>query len=289
MVCIMPTKIDYSKKKVALVLAGGGARGLVHLGVFKALEELGIRPCTVVGTSMGAIVGAYYAVYKNYLPMRQVLKRHKWYKTFTLKDLVGNKALIKGNHIVTLFNEDLGNVKFSDLDIELIMNAADIRTGENIVLQKGNVAQAIRASMGIPMVYDPFPKNVKGKKHLLIDGGMATNLFFECLIPRAKEFDAIILVNLNAFPPSYKQNFGIFDFAFHTYYLYQRRQTQLSLQALDVDSTKNAQLFKKKMIVLSPNLKTLRGFQFEKLDSLANIGYEAMFKKIRLLKKILRS
>jgi len=223
---------DYSHKKVALVLSGGAARGFVHLGVLKALEEIGITPTTIVGTSMGAIVGAYYAVYKNYANAKRIMGRHKWYKTFTLKDLGGKKGLIKGHHFAKLLKADLGDITFRQLDTQLIMNASDVVSGENIVLRSGNVVDAIRASMSIPLIYEPIRRRVGNKNRLLVDGGLTSNLFFDILVPQAKKYDLIILVNLNAQAPPYKTKGNVIDFAFHNFYIYQHRQVKQSLEIL---------------------------------------------------------
>jgi NTE family protein len=279
---------SYAHKKVAVVFSGGAARGFVHLGVIKALEEMQIRPTTIVGTSMGGIVGAYYAVYKNYENARRIMGRHKWYKTVTFKDFLGNKkGLVKGKHIRELFLGDIGDITFRKLDLQLIMNASDVISGENVVLRSGSVVDAMRCTMGIPLIYEPVRRKIGGKFRELVDGGLTSNLFFDILIPRAKDFDLIILVNLNSQSPPYKKKMNMIDFAFHNFYIYQYRQVKLSLDALMCDQSKNAKEFKKRMVILSPDMKGARGFEFKEMDKFIRMGYRCFKNKLPDIKKVL--
>ena len=212
--------------RVGLALSGGGARGLAHIGVLKVLEELRVPVHCVTGTSMGAIVGGAYAsggrpqdleqtviktdwnkVFSDRPPRDEISSRRKEddYKTlfapeYGIKDggLVLPKGIISGVSIESYFRgltAMAGGIDdFSKLPIPFRAVAADIETGEAVVLARGSVAQAMRASMSIPGGLAPV--EIDGR--LLVDGGIANNL----PIDEARKLcaDVIIAVNIST-PP----------------------------------------------------------------------------------------
>ncbi|HKU71503.1 MAG TPA: patatin-like phospholipase family protein, partial [Burkholderiales bacterium] len=212
--------------RIGLALSGGGARGLAHIGVLKVLEELRVPVHCVTGTSMGSIVGGAFAsgsspaklestvtntdwsrVFKDSPPRQEIASRRKVddFKTlfapeFGLKDgaIVLPKGVIAGVSIEAYFREltqsAVGISDFSRLPIPFRAIASDIETGEEVVLARGSVSQAMRASMAIPGGVAPV--EIDGK--LLVDGGIANNL----PIDEARKLcgDVIIAVNIGT-PP----------------------------------------------------------------------------------------
>lgn len=195
------------RKKVGVVLSGGGAKGFAHLGVLKVLEEVGIPIDYIAGTSMGAIVGGLYSlgydvdmidsliqkqdwnhlmsddVYRIHTPAFQRNIRNRYVVSLPYELPFGDKSggvtlpqgVYSGQNIYNLFlNSTLGyhkNISFDDLPIPFGCISADVRTGEEIVMREGNLAEAIRASMAIPGLFTPVEKD----SMLLIDGGVINN------------------------------------------------------------------------------------------------------------------
>ncbi|MFP4401588.1 MAG: patatin-like phospholipase family protein, partial [Candidatus Woesearchaeota archaeon] len=179
------------KKKTALVLSGGAARGLAHIGVIKVLESEGIIPDLIVGTSMGSIIGAMYAMSGD----SSVFDK---YLNYELKDLISmgdfgfkSGGFLKGTKVSYILSKIFGApFSFEELKIPLIVNAVDIRSGKEVVFDSGNLIHAVRSSISIPLVFAP----VKHGDMLLIDDGML-NPAGTSLVPA--NFNAIILSDVN--------------------------------------------------------------------------------------------
>lgn len=209
------------RKKVAVVLSGGGAKGISHIGVLKVLEEAGIPIDYVVGTSMGSIVGGLYSIGYTSQMLDSLARAQDW--LFLLTDRLERPALsfpekekadkylltlpinkdkkklipaglIKGQNIYSLFCDlTVGyhqSTDFTKFPIPFACVATDIVSGKPIVLNKGNLPRAMRASMAIPGVFTP----VQMDSMLLIDGGIVNN--FPCDVARAMGADIIIGVNV---------------------------------------------------------------------------------------------
>lgn len=188
---------------VVLVLSGGGIKGFAHLGVMETLELNGVQIVGIVGTSMGALMGALRASGYSTQDMHRILKEldlpslltentgpmfvftgnDRRAKTSTVSLLTykkqegqkGPKGLLTGDKLYTYFSQLMKHVTETDfyhLPIPYAAVATDINTGEKVVLKEGNLAAAMRASMSIPMVFEPW----KIDDHLLVDGGIVSNL-----------------------------------------------------------------------------------------------------------------
>lgn len=190
--------------RIGLVLSGGGARGLAHIGVIKLLEEMRIPIDCITGTSMGAIVGGLYAsglsaeelekivtsmewndAFRDMPPLQDLPFRRKWeYANFLMKYELGFKdgkltiplGLLQGQNLSLILKSLMGEAEyirdFNKLNIPFRAVAADIETGEPVVIGSGELSTAIRASMSIPGLFTP----VELEKKLLVDGGVANNL-----------------------------------------------------------------------------------------------------------------
>jgi NTE family protein len=186
--------------RTALVLSGGGAKGLAHLGVLGALDSLGVRPDLIVGTSMGAVIGALYA--SGYrareidslardLPLTEIIRPfrirapHPWDQRIPLLFMVRGRsgfALQTGVVDETLPNARLnvamlrGNLlargRFDRLPIPFLAVATDLRDRRPVVLADGDLARAVRASSALPLVFPPVTVGAA----VLIDGGLSANI-----------------------------------------------------------------------------------------------------------------
>uniref|UniRef100_UPI0032168121 patatin-like phospholipase family protein n=1 Tax=uncultured Draconibacterium sp. TaxID=1573823 RepID=UPI0032168121 len=179
-------------KKVALVLSGGGARGLAHIGVIEELEKRGYEIASIAGTSMGALVGGVYACKKleEYKKWVTRLSRHEM---FLLVDFTfGGGGIIKGEKVLNAMKEFIPDRNIEDLPIPYSATAADILKHEEVVFRTGSLYYAIRASIAIPSVFTPV---VNGSS-VIVDGGVLNNVPISNV--DRNNGDLLIAVNVNA-------------------------------------------------------------------------------------------
>jgi NTE family protein len=161
--------VKKGKMKIGYALGGGGARGLSHIGVLKVLEEHGIFPDVITGTSVGAIVGALYA--GGYRPgeIEELVLDLDWKKLMHLVDMsFSPRGLLQGKRVGLLLKSILGELTFPQLKWEFACVATDINNGEQVVLRDGSLIDAIRASISIPGIF--IPVEIRGR--YLVDGSL---------------------------------------------------------------------------------------------------------------------
>jgi NTE family protein len=212
-----------ARPSVGLVLGGGGARGAAHVGVIRVLEDAGIRPDFIVGTSMGAIVGGLYAAGLDAAALQQVLENMDWDRMFaddpgrrertmrrkqldrdfvvprrlgfSRRGLTAPLGVLQGQHFDTALKHIVGQTvtvqDFDRLPIPFRAVATDITTGDAVILGSGSLVQAIRASMSVPGVFAP----VTIDERMLVDGGMAMNLPVQ--VAREMGADVLIVVDVS--------------------------------------------------------------------------------------------
>jgi NTE family protein len=202
------------ENKWALVLSGGGARGLAHIGLLKGLEAMGFpKPSLVVGTSMGAIVGGLYACgmtptelehfvveefrISNYLdsfvfridgPVGRVIQTGQ-----SLASLAGRPGIDPGQRVLELLERLTEKKRIEDAVIPFRCNAVDLFSGNEVVFSTGSVAKAMRASMSVPIFFEPFMY----EGMCLVDGGLVDNM--PVAIARKEGFERVIAMNVNIF------------------------------------------------------------------------------------------
>ena len=182
-------------KKVALVLSGGGARGLAHIGVIEELEKQGYEISSIAGTSMGALVGGVYASGKlqQFKEWITGLSRHEM---FLLVDFTfGGGGIIKGEKVLNAMKEIIPDQNIEDLRIPYSATATDIIKHEEVVFTSGSLYYAIRASIAIPSVFTPVLKD----DSVIVDGGVLNNVPISNV--ERNENDLLVVVNVNAYIP----------------------------------------------------------------------------------------
>ncbi|MEA2031079.1 MAG: patatin-like phospholipase family protein [candidate division Zixibacteria bacterium] len=160
--------IDFNQP-VGLALGSGAARGLAHIGVLKYLEENSIDVGWIAGSSIGALVGAAYAVGISSHEMIQIIEHLDW--KFMVKHFsptFATRGMVSGHSLTSFFHSLLGDAKIEDLKIPFRAVATDIHTGERVVISKGSLVDAVRASISIPVIFQP----IRIAQRTLVDGGL---------------------------------------------------------------------------------------------------------------------
>ncbi len=194
--------------RLGLALGGGGARGLAHIPVLEILDNMGIRPCCIAGTSIGAVLGALYAsgvkgseirslvqetiIRKNDSP-GEVLKDIKRLVQFMDIDFLG-PGIFKGDSVMKYFYDAIHTDSFEDLEIPLKVVATDFWASDQVVLSSGNLLKAVKASMGLPGLFTP----VKYGKRVLIDGGGVNPVPYDLL----DDCDLVVAVDVLGYAES---------------------------------------------------------------------------------------
>ncbi len=181
---------------IGLALGGGAARGFSHIGVLRTLLAHGIRPEVIAGTSIGAIVGGFYAAghldaFEEWC-LRLTRRRVLGYLDFN----IGGSGLISGNRLIGKLDDTLGDMSFADLPLRLAAIATEVGTGHEIWLTRGRLSEAMTASYALPGIFPP--KRIGGR--WLMDGALVNPLPISAA--RALGARLVIAVNLNA------DNFG---------------------------------------------------------------------------------
>lgn len=277
-------------ERIGLVLSGGGARGLAHVGVLQALEERNIKVDAIAGTSMGAIVGALYAAGRDALDVEQVARTTDWAYAFNDKTprtdtpyiyrqldsglaadyrininqgrVVVPRGILQGLYLSQLLDslfapfDETG--RFDDLPIPYRAVAADLVTGNPVVLDNGRLSTAVRASMSIPGLMEP----VEWEDKLLVDGGIANNMPVSVL--QEMGLDRLIVVDVGS-PLRAAENIeNLADVI-----------EQLSGLMVRGNTEDQAALVTASDVLISPELDTVANTSFDAVDEAIAAGYAA--------------
>lgn len=287
---------EVSKPKIGLVLSGGGAKGIAHVGVLRVLEEAGIRPDYIGGTSMGAIVGGLYAIGYSVDSIEKIARTNDWLylltdeisrldlaieekedadRFFVSIPIKENKikipnGVISGqnihNQLNTLFSPVYSERNFDNFEIPFLCIATDIETGKEVVFREGYLPNAIRASMSIPTIFNPI--EIDGK--LLVDGGLVNNF----PVIRVREMGADIIIGVDVGFQHYKKEElnSIVKVLEQSVFFYSEQLNALNKKECD--------------ILIKPELGKLSVSSFGSVDSLLVIGEKAARKILPELKKL---
>lgn len=179
------------KPKIGLVLGAGSARGWAHIGVIRALQEAGVEPDIVCGTSIGSLVGAAYAA-------DELDELETWVKSLTWKTVVGlldftiTAGLIKGIRLIDFFRSNFSDVEIEELSIPFGAVATELSTGREIWLREGKVLDAVRASIALPGLFTPVIREGR----IIVDGALVNPV--PVSLARAMGADIVIAVDLSS-------------------------------------------------------------------------------------------
>jgi NTE family protein len=166
-------KSSIEQKGLALALGGGGLKVFFHIGVIEALEIAGIKIMEIAGTSAGSVIGAAYAAGLSVDEIKEIGLEIDKSAIFEYgSPSLSKNGLLKGIKAQEYFDDILNHINFDDLKIPFYAIATDLISGEEVVIDHGNVALAIRASISIPAIFEP----VIFENKVLVDGGVVNNL-----------------------------------------------------------------------------------------------------------------
>lgn len=242
---------ENNDKVVGLVLSGGAAWGLAHIGVLEVLSENDIKIDLISGTSAGAIIGSFYAGGTTPEEMIEIASGIRW--RHFLNPVIADLGLFSPSGIEKYIKSELKIDQFDKLPIKFAVIAADLESGDEIIINEGSISSAVSASSAIPVIFKP----VKNKDRLLVDGGIVNNL----PVNLAKEMGADIIIAVDVTgvfsfreTPDSKLEAGI-----RAYNILQRSQVDAS----QAD------------ILIEPDLTGIRGIDFKSYEKIIKKGREA--------------
>lgn len=183
--------MNRNQPRIGLALGSGSARGWAHIGVLKALAELGIRPDIVCGSSVGALVGAAY-VSGHLEPLEEWIRTLRRFDIISLMDAqLSGGGFMQGGKLMDALGKRVGHLNIEDLEIPYAAIATDLDTGREVWLREGSLLDAVRASIALPGLFTPHQRD----GGWLIDGGLCNPV--PVSVCRAMGADVVIAVNLN--------------------------------------------------------------------------------------------
>jgi NTE family protein len=259
------------KKKVGLVLGSGGSWGFSHIGVLKILEENKIYPDQIVGCSMGAIIGAYYALNPCVKDLEKIALKLTRFNLMRLVDVTIPKTSLIGGKKIRKFIEDLiGDKSFSDTKIPLRIVATDLEKGEEVIFSQGKLIDAIMSSISIPGIFPPVCFNGK----ILVDGGVINPTPINVLKNRV--VDIIIGVDLTMKHKTELICPKIYQTIIRSYDILRNQSTKFNIHEED------------NVIIIKPDVNILKSFKAHEIEKLILEGEKATCKRLSEIKKIVR-
>ena len=259
---IAPPKVLH----LGLALGSGAARGFAHVGVIQVLEEAGIQPELVVGTSAGSLVAALYASGKNSAQLRRVAETMEEAEITDWMMPILNRGALRGEALARYVNSQVGGRLIEQMKIPLGIVATDLHNGEPVLFRRGNTGSAVRASSAVPAVFQP----VKIGTREYVDGGLVAPV----PVRQAREMGAnvVIAVDISTDPEGSP--------ASDTF--------QILMQTFNImGKSLNTVLLKDADVVVKPSLAGVKSADFAARRKSIEAGREAMLKALPKLKEVL--
>lgn len=248
----MTEKTNIRPYKLGLALSGGGAKGFAHIGVFRMLEECGLRPDIISGTSAGALMGALYADGYTAHEIQELFSGREFSEFAQLQ--IPKTGLFDSKRFRYFLKRHLRTKNIEDLEIPLVVVATDLDHGESHEFRSGPIVEAVTASCSIPIIFSPV---IIGGVHY-VDGGLFHN--FPVSIIR-EECERIIGVNVSPLiPQKYKQT--LYHIAERSYHYMFRANTLEDREMCDV-------------LIETEKCCVYKTFDLENVSLICRIGYEA--------------
>ncbi|MEO0470996.1 MAG: patatin-like phospholipase family protein [Bacteroidota bacterium] len=250
---------------LGICLAGGGARGIAHIGVLQALEEHGIVPEAISGSSMGAIVGALYAAGHSPQEMLTILEESSLLKLFKIS--LPTLGLTDNTYIIELLQKYIPEDDFSALQKTLFVCVTNLSSGRTEMIHEGPLSEIVAASASIPILFNT--KQIG--KDQYVDGGLLNNLPVEPLKATCKK-----VIGVNVTPVAYieEEVSGLINLGYRTLDLVLWANVESRLRQCDV--------------VIEPDTARFHLFELNKAEAIYQAGYEAAMAELTDLQRISR-
>ena len=254
--------------KLGLALGGGAARGFAHVGVIAVLEEAGLRPQLVVGTSAGSLVAALYASGKTSAQLQQTaLNMEEVAITDWMLPIIG-RGMFRGDALARYVNELVAGRLMENMAIPLGIVATDLGNGQGVLFQRGDTGTAVRASSAVPAVF--VPVKINGREY--VDGGLVSPV--PVRYARQMGADVVIAVDISN-PPEANSADGTLQILLQTFSIMGKSINQYELAGADV--------------VVRPSLVGLKSADFTSRQRAIDAGRAAMLIALPALKARLAS
>lgn len=260
---IHPLKLSH--RTIALVLGSGGARGYAHIGVLQELQNNGIKPDFIVGTSAGSVVGALYASGKTPQQIEDIALKMK------VKDIreitIRKQGFLNGERIEDFINTQVNNTSLQNMKIPLYVVATELKTGKKTIFNYGNTGQAVRASVAIPSMF--IPPKINQIEY--VDGGLVSPVPVD--VAKALGADIVIAVDILSAPEntSFDNMWGMFN---QNINIMQQHLSENELQHAD--------------IIIRPELhEKTHIFDIKSREETLQAGITATRERIPLIQKII--
>ncbi len=221
------TPVTKRTPKLGLVLGGGAARGFAHVGVIQVLEEAGIKPDLVVGTSAGSVVAAFYASGKD---GAQLQKAAETMEEAAITDwtvpLLG-RGMMRGDGLARYVNKQTGGRRIEELKMPLGIVATDLKTGDGVLFQRGDVGTAVRASSSVPSVFEP----VRIGNREFVDGGLVSPVPVRYARQMGAEY--VLAIDISS-PPESGKTGDMFDILMQTFTIMGKSINTFELREADL-------------------------------------------------------
>ncbi len=280
------------RPKVGLILGGGAARGYAHLGVLKKLEEKNIPIDFIIGTSIGALIGAIYASGNDLEKIIKDVRDINFLKLIKMLDLnIPQRGFIKGDKIEKFLSSYMKK-DFDELKIPLYAIATDIKQGREIIFSKGSVIKAVRASISIPVVFEP----VEFQNTKLVDGSIINFDAIDLALKLGADIIIISDVSSNIDIRIFNRSFYNFvnnikrilqsnnrTIYFERYFNSKKilpeiitiTATTMKLLNDDLYGDNKEKNFEKKVYVIKPKVNDIRWYRFDHAEKCINLGLKA--------------
>ena len=266
----VPPAVIATKKplKIGLALGGGAARGFAHVGVIAVLEEAGLKPQLVVGTSAGSLVAALYATGKTSAQLQQTaLNMEEVAITDWMLPIVG-RGMFRGEALARYVNELVAGRLMENMALPLGIVATDLNSGNAVLFQKGDTGVAVRASSAVPAVF--VPVKINGREY--VDGGLVSPV--PVRFARQMGADVVIAVDISNSPEAAATD-GTLQILLQTFAIMGKSINDLELKGADV--------------VVRPSQVGLKSADFSARQRAIDAGRAAMLAALPALKARLAS
>jgi NTE family protein len=251
---------------LGLALGGGAARGFAHVGVIQVLEEAGIQPEFVVGTSAGSLVASLYASGKNSAQLRRIAETMEEAEITDWMMPILNRGALRGEALARYVNGQVGGRLIEQMKMPLGIVATDLQTGEPVLFRRGNTGAAVRASSAVPAVFQP----VKIGNREYVDGGLVSPV----PVRQTREMGANVVIAVDiSTDPEGSPTTDTFQILMQTFNI--------------MGKSLNTALLKDADVVVKPALAGVKSADFAARHKSIEAGREAMLKQLPKLKEIL--